>query len=634
VQAALIILWLVAGARASTPEWTTYRQNAQRTGADVEDTSQYPPSGLWQSAVLDGDIYGEPLIYGSQVYVATENDTVYSLSATTGQITWKDNLGTPVASSALPCGDIQPTVGITGTPVIDPTTQTIYAVTDTWDGAHPSSIRHELVALDMATGAMRPGFPIDVDPPGLTADGGSPANQLQRPGLALDGSEVVIGYGGNDGDCAKYWGWLVAAPASGSGSLLSYRVDGKPGDEAGAIWGGGNAPPVDADGDIYTATGNGKSESLGDVEAEFDYGDAVLKLNPALQLQEYWGASDWRALDEDDLDLGSSAPVLLPGNMVFEIGKQGLGILLRDGAFGGLGAAPAAELQICGGSWGGGIYVAGSTTSGTLYVNCDDGLHAILVSGLGTAEPRMTVAPTWIVNPSVVGPPILADGLVWVASWYGAADGHLYALDPGTGAVRFESNLGAFVHFSTPSAAGGLLFAANGNQVTAFTISGSPAIAVPAPGTLPETPVTEEHLVVSGLRQSHRVWREGRRLARASISRASRHSPLHPVGTVFSFFLDGRAQVQFRFLAIVRGRRTDGRCRAATRRNRGRRPCELTLPTGSLSFAGRDGANALSFQGLLTRHRRLAPGAYRVIVTAGSGTSASAPASLVFVIAR
>jgi hypothetical protein len=60
----------------------------------------------------------------------------------------------------------------------------------------------------------------------------------------------------------------------------------------------------------------------------------------------------------------------------------------------------------------------------------------------------------------------------------------------------------------------------------------------------------------------------------------------------------------------------------------------LTLPTGSLSFAGRDGANALSFQGLLTRHRRLAPGAYRVIVTAGSGTSASAPASLVFVIAR
>ena len=66
-----------------------------------------------------GKIYGEPLVSSGRVYVATENDTVYALSSATGAVVWSTHVGAPVPSESLPCGDISPTVGITGTPVID-----------------------------------------------------------------------------------------------------------------------------------------------------------------------------------------------------------------------------------------------------------------------------------------------------------------------------------------------------------------------------------------------------------------------------------------------------------------------------------------------------------------------------------
>jgi outer membrane protein assembly factor BamB len=456
---------LVGSASAAVPAWTTYRHDASRSGIDPESTSPLPPVQAWQSTTLDGSVYAEPLVYRSHVYVATENDTIYSLDAATGAITWEAHLGTPVPSSRLPCGDIGPTVGITGTPVIDPATKTIYAVTDTWNGSEAGTIHHQLVALKLGSGSMRRHFPIAVDPSFTAgASGGSAAQQLQRAALTLDGSEIVIGYGGNDGDCGTYWGWLVAASESGTAALRSFQVDAKPGDHEGAIWGAGNGPPEDSSGDLYTATGNGSSGST------YDHGDSVLRFNAGLELLESWAPADWQHLDETDADLGSSDPVLLPDGLLFEIGKQGVGVLLRADALGGTGAAPAAELGICGGSWGGGIFVPASSTAGTLYVTCSSGLHAVSVSGLGGTEPKLSLAPGWTVNGNAVGPPVFAGGLVWVASYEGTP-GDLYGLNPSTGAVEFKSSLGTFVHFSTPSAGGGRLFAADGRQVTAFQIA-------------------------------------------------------------------------------------------------------------------------------------------------------------------
>lgn len=717
-----LLLLTTGGAAAATPEWTTYRQNAQRGGADPDGTSPVSPTQLWQTGTLDGDIYGEPLIYGPDVYVATENDTIYSLNAATGAIAWEAHVGTAIPSEGahnqLSCGDIQPTVGITGTPVIDPATRTIYAVADVWDGTHAASVHHELVALNLENGAMRTGFPINVDP--SFPAGGKAANQLQRPGLALDGNQVIIGYGGNDGDCSTYWGWLVAAPESGSGPLLSYQVDSAPGEEAGAIWGGGNAPPIDQDANIYAATGNGKSQSQPDAETEYDYGDSVLKLNPAMQLQGSWAPADWKELDEEDLDLGSSAPVLLPDELLFEIGKQGIGVLLHTNALGGLGAKPAAELSICP-SWGGGIYAASSATTGTLYVNCDNGVRAILLSGLDTATPQMSLSPSWTVDTRAVGPPILAGGLVWVASW-GGASGYLFGLNPSTGEMEFESNLGGFVHFSTPSAAGGRLFAADGDHVTGLSIDQAPAPTatstalgtsanpglvggpvtftatvspVPYSGTVAFTndgvtvsgceavsvsystghascqtsfgrgsahtiaatysgdayylgsasSLLDQQLVevgpllalsrpeVSSLRQTHRLWREGRRAAVVSDARALTTRHRLPVGTTFTFSLNRAGRVTLRFLRRLTGRKVAGTCHAKTKRNSARRHCELAVGAGTLSFTAGPGTRHVSFQGVLPHSKRLPPGRYRLIVKAVNSSGSSAPVSLFFTIA-
>lgn len=468
-----------AGAPAcGEPEWTTYHHDAARSGIDPESTQPLKPTRLWQTPALDGPIWAEPLVYGPDVYVATENDTIYAIDAETGKVAWEKHLGTPVPSSELPCGDIEPTVGITSTPVIDPQTSTIYAVEDTWDGTHQSSIRHKLIALDTQTGTLRANFPIEVDP--AYPSGGSARNQLQRAALALDGNEIVIGYGGNDGDCQTYWGWLVAAPKSGVGPTYHFQVESETGHHAGAIWGSGNAPAVDSSGDVYAATGNGYSGG------HFDYSESVLRLEPDLHLIEYWAPKEWLQLDEGDGDLGSSNPMILPNGLVFEIGKSGEGVLLRPGAFGGVGASPAASLSVCG-SWGGGIYVPASAEGGTLYVSClSGGLRAVAVSELGASKPKMSLAEGWSAPEEAIGPPIYAGGLVWATHWKEHLEeggGVIYGIDPASGQVKFEENEGAFAHFATPSAGAGRLFLANGTQLTALRIAKPP----------PEPPPSEEH---------------------------------------------------------------------------------------------------------------------------------------------
>ena len=87
-------------------------------------------SPAWTSPALDGQIYGEPLVSAGRVYVATENDTVYALSATHREGGLVPAPGHPGARESLPCGDIAPTVGITGTPVIDPARGEIFVVAD------------------------------------------------------------------------------------------------------------------------------------------------------------------------------------------------------------------------------------------------------------------------------------------------------------------------------------------------------------------------------------------------------------------------------------------------------------------------------------------------------------------------
>ena len=450
----MLLAILPAAARA---DWTTYRGDAARSGVDTSSTGSVPFTPAWTSLNLGGAMWAQPLVHDGLVIAATTNDELVALDESTGQVVWQASTGTPVPASDLPCGDISPTVGITSTPVIDPATNEVFAVADTYSGG---SIEHELYAFDLSNGAAVPGFPVDVEPPG-----DDPADQLQRAALALDNGEIVIGYGGNYGSCSADHGWLISVPESG-GSEHTFEVDQNVGD-LGGIWGSGDGPAIDSSGEIWAATGNGDSGST------YGYQESVLKLGQNLNLLDNWAPSNWQSLDENDLDVGSGEPLLLPNELVFQIGKAGVGYLLSASHLGGEGASPAYQAQVCAGSWGGAIYYGG-----IIYVSCSDGPRAL---ALNSSAPSFSPVETWHVTSSAIGPPTVAGGLVWATDWEGTA---LYGLNLQTGQVVVQQTTPPMEHFATPSASDGKLFLATGQTVEAYTIA-TPAAPPTAPGAGP-----------------------------------------------------------------------------------------------------------------------------------------------------
>ena len=325
-------------------ELWTYDYGNTRSGHDTVD----PPivnlsaKAVWDDDSLDGGVYGEPLVYGATVYVATENDSVYAIAAGTGKVLWHLHVGTSVARSVFDsaptlsggCGDIDP-LGITGTPVIDAASDEIFVAEETelagqkgWQG-----IRHWLLAISLRSHQVL--WHRDIDPPFANNPGHYfiPAEQ-QRPAITLANGRLYVGFGGLDGDCGQYHGYLVDLPVTGAGPLESYQV---PTQREGAIW-ETNGAVVSPQGDLYVATGNGSSEAA----ADFDEGDAVIELSPALQRIAYWAPSNWVQLNGTDSDLGSAGPINVPGtSLLFVAGKPSpsgdYGYVMSEGHLGGVG---------------------------------------------------------------------------------------------------------------------------------------------------------------------------------------------------------------------------------------------------------------------------------------------------------
>ena len=264
--------------------WTTYHRDNSRDGLQGTRAIGSAKTAWSGPFALDGQVYAEPLVCGNAVFVATEDDTVYAVNATSGSLLWRTHLGTPVPGSSLPCGDISPS-GITGTPVIDPGTGTLYAV------AFVSPAQHVLFGLDVANGSVR--SHVVVDPP--QAD---PTVQQERGALALANGMVYIPFGGLDGDCGSYHGWVVGVRTNGGGSLLSFET---PTHREGGIWSAAGVA-VAANGSLYVATGNGDSTM------SFDLGDSVVELSPTLTEVDYFAPTNWAQLNAGDTDLGSVAP--------------------------------------------------------------------------------------------------------------------------------------------------------------------------------------------------------------------------------------------------------------------------------------------------------------------------------------
>ena len=420
-----------AGPGTSAADWPTYGRTADRSGVSVSSPAPTSVKKAWTVRV-DGTVYAQPLIVGSTVIIATENDTVYALSAATGAVRWSRHLASPVPSG-LPCGNVDPS-GITGTPVADTAAGRLWLVTFTAQPAY----RHTLWALSLSTGATVSQRAIDLS-------GSDPKAQQERGALTLLGDRVYVPFGGLYGDCSDYKGRVIGAPVSGSGPLISFTTDNQ---RQAGIW----APAGESvrDGSLYVATGNGMPfDQVAD-------SDSVLRLGPTLAVQSLFTPSNYVALSSNDQDLGSTAPALLPGGLVFEVGKEGVGYVLNGSRLGGTGGE-LTSASVCEGGFGGDA-VDGST----VVFSCYRSLRAVQVTG--GAKPHLTVR--WSVTGGNPGPPIIAGGVVWDVDRNGTLTG--YRLSDGRQVYR-TSDAAPTTSFPSLAATGTRLIVPAGTQVVSYT---------------------------------------------------------------------------------------------------------------------------------------------------------------------
>jgi outer membrane protein assembly factor BamB len=407
--------------------WPTYHRDATRTGFEPTGPTPSALRTVWESPPLDGAVYAEPLFVGNHVFVATEGDTVYALDAMTGQVQWQTRLGEPVPRSELPCGNIDPT-GITSTPVVDSARGLLYVVPFVMP-AH-----HELVALDLASGAER--FRRPIDPPGR-----DPKVEQQRSALALAGDQVLVAYGGLFGDCGNYKGFVIGAPADGGGDLTTYEV---PAARAAAIW----APPGPTveNNSVYVATGN----SIGGGNP--DLSNSVLRLSlPGLELQDSWTARNRDELSRSDTDLGSTSPVPVGNGLVFVVGKEGVGYLMRADQLGGTGGERFSD-RVCAG------YGGTASKAPLLFVPCRNELVALRIEG-----EKFSVA--WRKASINAGSPIVTGDTVWAID---LDAGQLHAYGAADGQELTSMAVGDAANFATPAAGNGLVVVAAERRVIAF----------------------------------------------------------------------------------------------------------------------------------------------------------------------
>jgi hypothetical protein len=213
---------------------------------------------------------------------------------------------------------------------------------------------------------------------------------------------------------------------------------------------------MDASNNLYVTSGNTRSTST------YDYGETVLKLSPTLTIMDYFAPSNWATLNQNDTDLGSVGPTLLGNNLLFQVGKEGVGYLLDITNLGGANhQTPRFSARVCtatqDAAFGGVAYSAPY-----IYVPCSDHLVALLLTT--TPSPSFSVA--WTGPAGSIGPPIVAGGLVWTMGWNNS---RLFGLFATTGEVRLSVALPlAPMHFATPAYGDGLVFVPDGTDILAY----------------------------------------------------------------------------------------------------------------------------------------------------------------------
>jgi outer membrane protein assembly factor BamB len=407
--------------------WTTYgRTNARSAHTTVGVRG--PLRASWRDS-LDGAVYGEPLVVGSTLIVATENDSVYGLNATTGKHRWRKHLGTPAPLNTLPCGDIDP-LGITGTPAYDAKTGSVFAVAETTGG------KHTLWALNAKTGHRRWHRSMDV------LKSRQRDAEQERSAVLVAHGHVITTYGGLAGDCDNYVGYVTSTRTSGKGKTHHYAV---PTSREAGMWSPAG-PVIGQNGNVYVASGNGA-----ELQGKWDKSDSVTELTPiTLHRVGVFAPSTWPQDNQADLDLGSSSPVPVNHRIVIA-GKRGTVYLLKQ-SLGGVGSAVTAigGCQAFGGA---------AVVHHTVLMPCK-GQNSIRALKVG----RHSLKWSWTAS-NVYASPVIAGKRVYAAD---QSSGDLVVLRLSDGKVLQRLSAGSLPHFPSETVDGGRVFVGTLSGVTSF----------------------------------------------------------------------------------------------------------------------------------------------------------------------
>jgi hypothetical protein len=552
----VVLLFPLAWVAVARADGVTNAGDDRRTGWYPGESSLTPQlvgggtfGQLW-SARVDGQVYAQPLVDGGTVLVATEANRVYGLDAQSGAERWQRDLGTAWNTSDLGCADLTPSMGVTGTPVIDTATETAYMASKTYVSGNSGPAEWRLHALDMSSGAERSGFPVRLSASAQNAAGQSfdATHELNRAGLLLLDGVVYVAFAGIC-DFSPYQGWVFGVATAGQVRAKWVAVDS--GDGAG-IWQSGGGLVSDGPGQILLATGNGGAPAppRAGTDVPSSFGESVVRLrvraDGALEPVDFFAPADAQSLDDWDADFGSGAPVALPDapfgtsaipHLAVAVGKEGYVYLLDRDELGGVGMAPGGgdaavqRLGPYGGVWsrpgvwpGDGGWVWIPTASGA---PAGGYLRVYSAGRSGTGTPALSLAAT---SSDAFGfasgaPVVTSNGtlsgsalvwLVWLPSESGSG-AELRAYDPvpvnGRPVVRWSAPIGVGNKFAVPGVGGGRIFVGTRDgRVLGFgapvgaPISGPPvafaATTVGETATLTLTLTASEPVSVSALRSS------------------------------------------------------------------------------------------------------------------------------------
>jgi hypothetical protein len=486
-------------ALASSPaDVLEYHKNPSKDGLYVDplitrDAAATAHRDTSFNASLPGQVYAQPLYVQNGpggtpvILVGTEENAVVAIAAADGSQVWRRDLDSPANRTQLPCGNIMPHEGITGTPVIDLTARTIYVAANTNDAG---TVRQKIYALSLDDGSTVDGWPVDVS--ASVSFGSLPFSSLpqgQRGALLLRNGYLYVPYGGHFGDCGSYHGWVVAVPTNDPSSPSAYATEAL----RGGIW----APAgLSSDGSaVFTATGNTVNATT------WMGGEAVFRLGDGASFSgetaDHFYPSNWRALDTGDADVGGVAPIVVdvvganPSALLVAIGKNGVAYLVDRSNLGGQGTGDGIR--------GEGVYsdrivnpivinapAAFTASSGTYVamassgngIGCPGSAGNLVVFQItATMPPTISIAWCAIVGgryaPIVTTTDGTSDSVLWTIS-SGFPSNKLRAYNAETGEVLFDGGgtpdaIGTLKGFLAPIAVNGRIFIAGDNQLYAFT---------------------------------------------------------------------------------------------------------------------------------------------------------------------